>query len=75
MNTRLKKISEIKRLAKAPQSLTIDDQSFLKQHFYKQQPIMIVHNSEDRKRAEDILSRINDTETIVTVISKWDMEL
>ena len=75
MATKKEKVEQVRALAKAPQSLTIDDQSFLKQHFYKQQPIMIVHNSEDRKRAEDILSRINDTETIVTVISKWDMEL
>ena len=74
--TRKKKLETANQLIHSTgASLTAEEQAFLKKHGHKQQAFMFVHAEEDKQKAENILKRIDDKDTIVVVISEEDLKL
>lgn len=74
---RIEKLKTAKNLlgSSTSKKLTKDELGFLHQHGYKKQVFMFVHTEDDKQKAEGILRQLEDTNTIVMLVSKEDMKL
>ncbi len=76
LTARRKKLETVKQLVYSTgRNLTKAELDFMQQHAYKKQVYMFVHTEEDKHKAEDILHRLKDTQTIVMLVSEDDMKL
>ncbi len=73
---RRKKLETVKQLVYSTgRNLTTAELVFMQQHAYKQQAFMFVHTEADKRKAEDILQKLEDKDTVVMLLSEDDMKL